>query len=330
MRILLLVSLLFIGFSCNNDTQQHRPNSTGNPYEVFVIGTAEQWNGALGDTLRAVLGRDVNMLNQPEPELDLKFITKETLNNLINKHRNLIVLKISDTVKTTKISADYDIKSSPQVILYMSSPSEDSLANYIHANGEKIISFIDNTEQDRFVSKMIKHPAKDVNNKVKEMFGFDISIPKGYTVRNSVGNNFMWVSYELPLSSQGIVIYTYPYDSLQQFSADFIINMRNVFTSNIPGPRDSSFMTTSKAFEPELKTTKINGRTWIETKGFWDVEGDYMGGPFVSYTTIDKNNNRVVVIDTYVFSPKASKGKRNYMKQLEAVVRTVKFQPSSK
>ena len=58
-------------------------------------------------------------------------------------------------------------------------------------------------------------------------------------------------------------------------------------------------------------------------RGFWDVEGDFMGGPFVSYTTVDTATDRVVTLDCYVYSPKLPK--RNYMREVEHLLHLVKF-----
>ena len=65
----------------------------------------------------------------------------------------------------------------------------------------------------------------------------------------------------------------------------------------------------------DLRTFRLEGRLWVELRGFWDVKNDFMGGPFVSYTTVDTTTQRVFTIDCYVYSPKNHK--RNYMRELE-------------
>lgn len=65
-------------------------------------------------------------------------------------------------------------------------------------------------------------------------------------------------------------------------------------------------MTTSEAFEPDYRMFRLEGRLWCELRGFWDVHGDFMGGPFVSYTTVDTATGRVLTIDCYVYSPKTT------------------------
>ncbi|MFI3268392.1 MAG: DUF4837 family protein [Rikenellaceae bacterium] len=328
-NLLFLFAVLLAFTACTGSSDEskstYRPESTGSPYEVFVIATASEWNGMAGDTLRTVLGKDIEMLNIEEPHFSVKYITKASLNNLIAKHRNLILFKIADSIPTTTITADYDVKSAPQVIVTMSSPSVDSLAAYLSDNRDAVLRYFDNIEQERFVSRMKKYPAQDVNTLVDSMFNIKISIPKGYLLRNAIDNDFAWISYEMPFASQGIVIYSYPYTEGMEITPEIILEMRNSFVGNIPGQLENTYMTTAEFIQPVYEAKIINGVEWIETKGFWDLKNDFMGGPFRSYTAIDKANNQIICIDTYVFSPKESKGKRNYVKQLEAIVRTVEL-----
>lgn len=325
MKFFISIIMLICMMSCESTPSTYRPGSTGTPYEVFVIATTDQWKGAAGDSLRSVLTRDVEMLNQSEPFFTVRHVTKVSLSGLIAKHRNLISFRISDTVKRTHISADYNITSDPQVVVYLNSPSEDSLALYLHDNGDKLIHFLDKIEQDRFVARMKKHPSKNINEFIKKTFDFDVIVPHGYTVRSSIDNYFAWLSYEMPFISQGVVIYTYPFTPDVKFSIDYLVEKRNEFVANIPGALEGSYMITSEYVTPVTLVENINGRKWIEMKGFWDVKNDFMGGPFVSYTTVDKLNSRVITIDMYVYSPSTSKGRRNYIKQLEALVETVKI-----
>ena len=48
-----------------------------------------------------------------------------------------------------------------------------------------------------------------------------------------------------------------------------------------------------------------------------------MGGPFVSLTQYDEQRGRIVTVDGYVYAGK--KDKRNYMRQIEAIISTMKF-----
>jgi hypothetical protein len=46
-----------------------------------------------------------------------------------------------------------------------------------------------------------------------------------------------------------------------------------------------------------------------------------MSGPFINYAIEDKVNDRVVIVEGYVFAP--SVAKRDYMFELEAIIKSV-------
>ena len=61
-------------------------------------------------------------------------------------------------------------------------------------------------------------------------------------------------------------------------------------------------------------------------RGFWDVEGDFMGGPYVSFTTVDTERNRVFTLDGYVYAPDLKKpSKRNYVRGIEHLLYGIGF-----
>ena len=149
-----------------------------------------------------------------------------------------------------------------------------------------------------------------------------MKIPKGYILAQQ-SDDFLWFRYEFPAASQGFMLYSYPYEGKQSLSEEALRAARNRFAARIPGPSDGSYMTTSKVFTPRYRFFRLEGRAWVEMRGFWDVEGDFMGGPFVSYTTVDTATDRVFTLDCYVYSPKLPK--RNYMREVEHLLHLVKF-----
>jgi hypothetical protein len=76
-------------------------------------------------------------------------------------------------------------------------------------------------------------------------------------------------------------------------------------------------------FVPDYRTIRIGERPWIEMVGLWDVENYFMGGPYVSYTTVNQATQEVITIDCYLYSPKEEK--RNMLRELEHMVYLVEF-----
>jgi hypothetical protein len=53
------------------------------------------------------------------------------------------------------------------------------------------------------------------------------------------------------------------------------------------------------------------------------LDGEAMGGPFVSLTRLDQVNGRVVTAEVFLYAP--GQKKRNAMRQIEAILYTLKM-----
>ncbi|PKO95255.1 MAG: hypothetical protein CVU14_11815 [Bacteroidetes bacterium HGW-Bacteroidetes-9] len=74
---------------------------------------------------------------------------------------------------------------------------------------------------------------------------------------------------------------------------------------------------------PVVRTINLKGERAVEMRGLWEVRKDFMGGPFVSYTFVDKKNNLVVTLDGYVYAP--NEAKRDFLKQVQAILLSFEF-----
>ncbi len=314
----------FLAVACEDSPDTFRHLSKGRAYEVVVVATDSMQKSAPYDTLRAVLGKEVEMINQSEPIYDVVTTVPSNFKHILMQHRNVIIMEAGHQYDSTSITIEYDTYSRPQVIMRFTSPSSDSLASFISKHQGKIITVLDNAERKRLMNGLAKQTADNINDTIKSMFDVSMKIPRGYTIRDQK-DNFLWVSNETPTTSQGIFMYTYFYDSDVVFTQKYAISMRNTFASMIPGALDSSYMATSEVFPPLVSRSIIDSVQWIVQRGFWDVHNDFMGGPFVSFSTLDVPRNRIIVIDTYVYSPLAHKRKRNLLRNLEAIAFTAKI-----
>ncbi len=323
------VSALAAGLILSGCSGDVLPSSTGQPYEILVVSPNNAWESTAGDTVRAIFGQEVEMTNQPEPIYDVLRVTPEAFNKPLSKHRNLLTLKIDPAADSAAMSARYDMYAQPQLVISVTAPTADSLASYLWRYHDELVSLYSIAERDRFMKRACQTTDTKINELVKQKFGFDICIPKGYTVRNEQPG-FLWVSYEMALSSIGFIIYTYPADTTLWHNdlAVSIIAARNAAVAKVPGPVDGSYMTTSTAVPVEQEIFTAYGRQWNLVSGFWRVENDFMGGPFRNYTTYDLVNNRMIAIDGYVYSPtdKQRLGKRNFIRQIEAIFMTVRME----
>ena len=330
MKRLFIYALTLLGFSpalvgcdaINSLTARHQAQSQGSPYEVVVVCQQPQWEGEVGDTLRSILLQPVKVLNQREPLFDVLRVTTQTFTKLARQHRNILKIEVDPAISDTLMGVQYDLTAAPQIVLTLQAHDDRMATAYLSNHREDILHVLEMTERNRSIDYADRFNEPFIESRIRELFGVEMKIPKGYTIRNEEPD-FLWVSYEYRAASQGFFIYSYPYEGKESLSLRSLMAARAKYAARIPGPSDGSFMITAELYEPDYSTFRLEGRLWVELRGFWDVANDFMGGPFVSYTTVDTVNNRVFTIDCYIYSPKEHK--RNYMRALEHLLFSIKF-----
>ena len=68
---------------------------------------------------------------------------------------------------------------------------------------------------------------------------------------------------------------------------------------------------------------KLNDIEVVRTKGLWDLEGDFMGGPFINYSFV--LNENLITIEGFVYAP--GKPKHSLIKQLNAIINSLEIIP---
>ena len=82
-------------------------------------------------------------------------------------------------------------------------------------------------------------------------------------------------------------------------------------------------MTTATVYPPVFYDLKRDALSIVETRGLWELEGGFMGGPFVSHSVFDSVRNRIVTVEGYVYYP--NQKKRVKLRQLEAIIYSLKL-----
>ncbi len=320
LAILAAAALLVAG--CGGDGD-YKSEAQGAPYEIIVVADHDVWDGPAGDTLRSIFYRQFPMINRQETSYDVLRVLPEGFNNLVTRHRNIFMTQIDPSLTEASLGAAPDTWARPQTVLKASAPDLASLTRLLADHREDIMLVLESAEKDRDVADARSHTPPQIAEKIREKFGFEMSTGPGYTVRGE-SDDFLWLSYEMPTSSQGIVIYTYPFSGVHDFNRDDLIARRNEFVRRIPAENPGSHMATNpEQGLAEVVYKTIGGRPWAEMLGFWDTVGDFMGGPYRNFSTIDVANQRVIAIDFYVYSPDPRLSQRNYIKQLEHFIYTV-------
>ena len=323
--ILLFSALLLLAISCN-EPEQRIARSVGATSEILVVTQNDaQWDAEPGIAVRDFFGQDQYGLPQSEALFKLSDINVDKLSDMFKKHRNLFVIEINTKLKEAVVETRSDLWAKPQRVIKITAPDYTTWVEAFDKNKEGFRLLYERSERERLLTIFRPTAKVDMMEPVQKNFGFKMIIPEGFYIAKQ-DQNFMWLRKETNDFSQGLIIYQRPYRDTLNFSRNSIIKVRDSLVMlHIPGPSEGSFMTTDKEFVPPVTTKTQNFVTEfaVETRGMWNLIGDFMAGPFVSYTFVNPKNNRLITVEGYVYAP--NKDKRDHLRQLEALIYSVEF-----
>ena len=304
--VLLLLSALVLT-ACNRkpkDREQYLPNITGNAGEVLVVINKGYWEGELGSTLREILAGEYPFLPQREAVFKLFNATPGGFTGSYLLHRNIVIVNVSPEVDTTGIRMTRNSWAKPQVIVTVSAPTPEEASELISGNRELIVNTIEQAERDRLIASSKKYEDKEVRMAVTENIGGSPYFPTGFTMKKNTPE-FMWISQETTYVNQGILIFKFPYTDSSQLTPEYLKNkLHDLWQANVPGMRENSYMTFNKVIDPGFNNIEYNGQTMVEMRGLWEVENDYMGGPFVCHIFPDPARENIIILNAFVYAPK--------------------------
>jgi hypothetical protein len=318
----LMLALLLTACGGNGKKGLFTPSSSGRPYEALVVIDNAMWERPAGRAIYDVLDTDVPGLPQSERSFRISNVDPDHYDRVLKIFRNILVVDIQDIYTQPKLKYSRDVFASPQMILTIQAPDEASLAEYVTRNKQVIIDFFTRAEMNRQIEQLKKKHSSLISTRLATQFDCDIWAPVELD-KYKVGQDFFWASTNRATADMNLVVYSYPYTDNRTFTKDFFIHKRDsVMQLNIPGEREDMYMATDTMFV-DVKDIVVKGEYAMEARGLWQMHGDMMGGPFVSHARVDRANGRVIVAEAFIYSP--DKLKRNLMRQMEAVLYTLRL-----
>lgn len=323
----LLVALAIMAAACGNKSEKPRKDrSAGGTSEILVVTqNDEQWDGMMGDTIRAFFLQPQYGLPQPEALNKLAHINVNGFSDMFKKHKCLLIAEINPNLKESVVETGEDVWAAPQRVIKIVAPNRTAWCQTFNEQKEAYKVMFDKVERDRIMT--VLRPSNDVKitQRVKEKLGFDITIPSGFFISKDEPD-FLWIRKELEKNSFGIFIYTTPYKDTLQLEMNSMVSLRDrMLQKYVPGPSAGSFMTTEKEFVPPLVNYTATYPTGFaaEMRGMWCLVGDYMAGPFISYTFPDNRTGNLVTLEGYVYYP--NHDKRDDLLQLQSILYSVRM-----
>ena len=299
------------------------PNASGLPYEMLVVMDDDQWDRPLGRAVFNVLDSDVPGLPQSERSFRISRVEPDGFNsNMFRIMRNVIKVDIQNIYTQPKFKFARNVYSYPQMIMTLQAPDEESLTEYINNNQQSIIDFFTKAEMNREIENLRERHNPEVSRLAEEILGVDIWVPWGLN-KFKKGKDFLWASTNVGKKDMNLVLYSYPYTDKNTFTLDYFLQKRDsVMKANIPGGPKGSYMTTNHDYV-YVEDGTVRGKYAQIARGLWRIQGDRMGGPFVSHSRVDEANGRVVVAEAFIYAPESLK--RDLLRRMEAALYTLQL-----
>lgn len=299
------------------------PNASGLPYEMLVVMDDAQWDRPLGRAVFNVLDSDVPGLPQSERSFRISRVAPDGFNsNMFRIMRNVIKVDIQNIYTQPKFKFARNVYSYPQMIMTLQAPDEENLTEYINNNQQSIIDFFTKAEMNREIENLRERHNPEVSRLAEEILDVDIWVPWELN-KFKRGKDFLWASTNVGKKDMNLVLYSYPYTDKNTFTLDYFLQKRDsVMKANIPGGPKGSYMTTNHDYV-YVEDGTVRGKYAQIARGLWRVQGDRMGGPFVSHSRVDEANGRVVVAEAFIYAPESLK--RDLLRRMEAALYTLQL-----
>ena len=312
-RIAIILFFLIITLSCSDNQQKLLPASSGNINNVSVVTSDELWDGAVGDIIRENFGRPIYGLPQIEPVFSLSHIPSKVFSGFATKSRTILKVDISEKEGVFNFKNTY---ASPQRIIQITANSVDKIIEIINENLNSIYSTMylnEIREKQRRISKNLNQ-----TKAIKNSTGLTLRFPSAYRVAK-VDSNFVWIRRDIETGSVNLFISRY-----NDKNNSSILKIRDSISKHhIPGPVENTFMSTDPIYTPSSQQISIRGKQILETRGLWEIKGQFMAGPFLNYKfESNTKQEEYIMLDGFVYSPGSSK--REYVFELEAIMRSLK------
>ena len=300
---------------------------------------------SLYDLVEAIMAADMPCMPQVEPYFRLTHVSTAQFDDMFKPTRNILFVDINPQKYTqlkAKVSNDY--WSTPQAIYRIQSPSEEEFVAYWLEHGTAVREWFVRQELKRQTKFYRASTNKDARAILQQQ-GYDMLIPEDYIVimDTTLGGattynlrqpaavasevRLLWCCNNKGPMRRDIVIYSYPYTDKNTFTLAYLNQKRDeVLSRVVKGSVEGAYMGTEyKVMPPQMRTVMVNDSTSAtEVRGLWKIlNGEAMGGPYVSHTRLDQVKGRIVTAEVFLYA--AGQKKRTALRQAEAILYTLQL-----
>lgn len=321
--------LAFVMCRCSGDwgesgNEIFKPNSAGRFAEVVVVMEKKLWEKPSGKAIYEILNEEMIGVPQPEEMFHVIRITPKNFKSMFKAHRTVLLTEISSKFTEPKIVFENDKWAKAQYIMKITAPNDSTFEKLVRDNKKLITNKLIEADMKRTNAFYRKNEAPAIRAKLEKNYHISMVAPNGYKIFMEE-ENFIWIGTEKPKTTEAFFVYFYDYVDSNTFEKESLIRMRDSFLKQYVAQDEfkKNYMYTDSMYSTGFEEFMLNGEYATKLRGIWLVNNDFMGGPFVSISMVDKKRNRIVTVDGYVYAGKQEK--RDYIRRVEAILHTLKI-----
>ena len=332
--MLLAVSLLA---ACNNpkSDEPQKKGSSGKTLELMIVADKDVYRGETKELIDSLFARPQIGLPVPEKIFDTVNIPASSYKNteMFRNHRNIIYCDVNPN-NPDKVYMHIDEYAAPQVVFDFAVKDQASLRDMLRKYEHHILDQIYRAEHRRVIKAFKGMENFKVNEAIRQQFGFGLMFSNEFAIAKQ-RDDFAWVRKEAKDFGIGVLIDVFAYENQSAFDEQHILDrLDTIMKRHVPGSADSSYAGIERRRDAhgdylapiQLRKVDFDSLYCIETRGCWRTFGDFMGGPFVSYTILSPNQKKVIMLTGYVYCPRNKPWtKRDLLMQVESICWSLKF-----
>lgn len=315
--------------ACNGDNKSvmEKRGSSGKTLEVLFVSEKDVYSGSTKALVDSLFCSPQEGLLSPEPMFDLVNLPTSSFRNtdMFQVHRNVIMCDIHPE-NPNKVFYHRDPWSAPQVVFDFAVKDRETLDSMLLKYHDKMLQEIYRAEHLRVIKAYNSQAGKELRADFRKQFGFGLAFSNEFSkcVVANPTDDFAWIRKEAKDFSIGILVKVIPYEDKHQFDESVILDRIDSMMVNVQGPADGSYMGLEKRVGFTTKQIEMGQSSYsVETRGCWRLFGDFMGGPFVSYSLLSPDGRQLITLCGYTYSPRFPK--RDYLMQMESLCYSISF-----
>ncbi|GAB5534767.1 MAG: DUF4837 family protein [Rubricoccaceae bacterium] len=331
------------------------PKAVGEIPQILVVADSTTWEGPVGEAIRAELAQTILTLpnNQGAFKLRHRPLTPRTYES-IQRARNVIVAAPIDEQslvgeflreridpgsqqairdgRAVGINLRPDLWSENQLVVLATAADDRALTNQILQRGAEMRDAYNELAHEATFREMFNRGRQTIlEDSVAAQHGWSIALQHDYLlVQDSsvsvAGHTGQFVRFRRVLTDTWRDFFVFVEDDVQTVppveDLDQLTNgLLEVFARGI---LDSAYVQMDALSPVTQDTVMVAGQNALETRGLWRMKNDLMGGSYLRYAFVDPQSQRLFVYYGMVFAPNRKLDKREFVRQMEVIGRTLR------